>query len=152
MGVDNSYKSSSAEQQMAEELVFYNLERKLGIRLERNKHIYLANNVHIEPDFYSEVESIIGEIFVHIGKPKKAQNNKIANDILKMILLEKVRGKKYRKMIVVCDKEEEKTLYGTSYVAESIRQFDVEIIYIELDEETRSAIFMAQKRQRMVNQ
>ena len=130
------------------------MERKLGIRFEKNKKIYLSDNeyTYIQPDFYSELEAIIGEIFVHIGKPKKAQDNKIANDILKMLLLEKIKGRSYRKIIVVCDYEEEKKLRGLSALAESIRQFGVEIIRIDLDDETRNKILCAQKQQRMVNE
>lgn len=40
----------------------------------------------------------MGEIFSYIGKNKKAQNKKISNDILKMLLLEKVIRKEYRKI------------------------------------------------------
>ena len=71
---------------------------------------------------------VIGYIFAHIGKPKKAQDNKIANDILKMLLLEKIAGKHYRKIIVVCDEQEEKKLKGSSALSESIRQFGIEIL------------------------
>lgn len=64
---------------------------------------------YIQPDFYSEEPGIIGEIFAHIGKPKKAQDNKIANDIWKMLLLEKITGKQFRKVIVVCDEAEKRS-------------------------------------------
>lgn len=77
------------------------------------------------------------------------QDNKIANDILKMLLLERVTGNQYRKLIVVCDDAEEKKLKGLSALAESIRQFGIEIIRIELDEDTRLNILEAQKRQVM---
>ena len=107
--------------------------------------------LHIQPDFYSEQDCIIGEIFAHIGKPKKAQDNKIANDILKMLLLEKKTNKQYRKIVVVCDEAEEKKLQGLSALAESIRQFDIEIMYIELDEDIRNQIIEAQELQRMTN-
>ena len=107
--------------------------------------------IYIQPDFYSEEDHVIGEIFAHIGKSKKAQDNKNANDILKMLLLEKKTNKQYRKIIVVCDEAEEKKLQGLLALAESIRQFDIEIMYIELDENTRNQIIEAQKLQRMTN-
>ena len=105
----------------------------------------------MQPDFYSAEDKVVGEIFAHIGKPKKAQGNKIANDILKMLLLEKTTGKQYRKIIVVCDIEEQKSLEGKSVLAESIRQFGIEILYIELDEETQMQILKAQELQKMTN-
>ncbi|MFQ9703194.1 MAG: hypothetical protein ACLR0U_15560 [Enterocloster clostridioformis] len=74
----------------------------------------------------------MGEIFSHIGKPKKAQNNKIANDILKMLLLDRITGKTYRKIIVVCDEIEWKKLNGKSlFLAETIRQFGIETSFAD---------------------
>ena len=147
------HKSSSEEQMIAEQYIFKAIEKQLQINLEHDIKIYLADNpfTYIQPDFYSEDYCIVGEIFSHIGKPKKAQNNKIANDILKMLLLEKVTGKKYRKIIAVCDEIEWKKLNGKSVLAETIRQFGIEIINIEIEDEMRNTILEAQKRQNMVN-
>ena len=150
--MSNSYKSSSHVQIQVEELLFNKLKDVLNVNLDKNKKIFLADNsfTYIQPDFYSE-EGVVGEIFAHIGKPKKAQDNKIANDILKMLLLEKKTNKKYRKIIVVCDEEEQKKLQGLSALAESIREFGIEIMYIEIDENVRNQIIEAQKLQRMTN-
>ena len=151
--MDNTHKSSSLEQQEIEKHIFLMVEKLLGVKLENNKKIFLADNsfTYIQPDFYSESELIIGEIFAHIGKPKKAQDNKIANDILKMLLLEKITGKHFRKIIVVCDEEEQKKLQGLSALAESIRQFGIEIMKIEIGDDLRNMILDAQKRQKMIN-
>ena len=137
----------------AEEVLFHKVEDLLNVKLDKNKKIFMADNAftYIQPDFYSEQDCIIGEIFAHIGKPKKAQDNKIANDILKMLLLEKKTNKQYRKIVVVCDEAEEKKLQGLSALAESIRQFDIEIMCIELDEDIRNQIIEAQELQRMTN-
>ena len=149
----NLHKSSAHVQMQVEELIFHKVEDLLGVTLHKNKKIFLADNAftYIQPDFYSEEDCIIGEIFAHIGKPKKAQDNKIANDILKMLLLEKITNKQYRKMIVVCDEAEQKKLQGLSALAESIRLFGIEIMCIDLDKNTRNQIIDAQKLQKMVN-
>ena len=146
-------KSSSIEQMCAEEKIFSLVEKALNVPLEKNPKLYLANNeyTYIQPDFYSAERCIIGEIFAHVGKPKKAQDNKIANDILKMLLLEKISGKHYRKIIVVCDELEEKKLKGFSALSESIRQFGIEIMYMQIDEQLRQEIIKAQERQKMTN-
>ena len=151
--MSEKHKSSSEEQMIAEQYIFETIEKQLQIELEHNRKIYLADNpfTYMQPDFYSEELCIVGEIFSHFGKPKKAQNNKIANDILKMLLLEKVTGKKYRKIIAVCDEIEWKKLNGKSVLAETIRQFGIEIINIEIEDEMRNTILEAQKRQNMVN-
>ena len=82
---------------------------------------------------------------------RKAQSNKLSNDILKMILLEKVTGKEYRKIIAICDLEEKKRLEGNSILAESIRQFGIELLYVGVDEELRKQIIEAQEIQKMTN-
>ena len=149
----NSYKSSSIEQQYAEDVIFKQVEQILNVKLESNCKIYLADNAftYMQPDFYSETGCVVGEIFAHIGKPKKAQDNKIANDILKMVLLDKIKGKIYRKILVVCDEAELKKLTGLSVLAESIRQFGIEVMYVEIDENLRNQLLRAQARQKMVN-
>ena len=110
--MEKEEKSSSIEQQMAEQVIFQKVNDWLGIELVENAKIFVGNTF-MQPDFYSKADGIIGEIFAHIGKPKKAQDNKISNDILKMLLLEKIEGKIYRKIIVVCDEDEMKKLKGT---------------------------------------
>ena len=150
----NTNHSSSHEQMRAETWLFSRTQELLKIPLEKNPRIPLANDglTYIQPDIYSEEHCVVGEIFAHVGKPKKAQDNKIANDILKMLLLEKVMGKEYRKIIVVCDEKEAKKLRGKSALAESIRLFGIEIMLIEIDSEMKMEILQAQARQKMVNQ
>lgn len=137
----------------AEREIFAIVERKLQVKLEQNPKLYISDNkyTYIQPDFYSGKELVIGEIFAHIGEPKKAQGNKIANDILKMILLEKISGKKYRKIIAVCDETELKKLKGKSVLSESIRQFGIELLCVDVSDELRLKIVKAQERQKMTN-
>ena len=149
----DSKKSSSIEQVKAEDIIFSLVERKLGVVLEKNPILYFSNNKYsyIQPDFYSAQEQIVGEIFAHVGKPKKAQNNKIANDILKMLLLDKISKITHRKILFVCDQEELKALQGQSTLSESIRQFGIEVLFIELDKKIKQQILNAQDRQKMTN-
>ena len=90
--------------------------------------------VYICPDFYSEENRIIGEIHAHIGRLKGAQSDKIASDVLKMLLLEKEQGIQYKKYIAVCDQDEHKQLSGKSALAESIRVFGIELLFISIPE------------------
>lgn len=147
--MNTKHNSSSHEQMQAEDEIFALVEKKLNIKLQKNPKIYLADNAftYIQPDFYSEDNQVVGEIFAHIGKNKTGQDKKIAADILKMLLLEKVTGKVYHKIIAVCGIEEKKKLGGLSYIAESIRQFDIEVMHIEIGDELRNQLLDAQKRQ-----
>lgn len=148
--VDTS-KSSSHEQQNAETYIASVVEEWLGCSVARNSKVVLADGVHIEPDLYSEKDKIICEIFAHIGSLKVGQQHKISQDILKMLLLEKSKSTTYRKVIVVADDKVEKYLNGKSFIAESIRQFGIEIKRINLSEELYNTISNAQARQTMIN-
>ena len=120
--------------------------------LKRNEKVVLSEGIYIVPDLYSEQDKIVGEIFAHIGSLKVGQQHKISQDILKMLLLEKTKGIKYRKMLVIVDDKIEEYLKGKSFIAESIRQFGIETKKIDLSDENYEKIMNAQKRQVMVNE
>jgi hypothetical protein len=144
-------KSSSQEQQDAEAHIARLVEAWLGFSLEKNTKVFLSDGVYIEPDMYSEKEKVICEIYAHIGNLKVGQQHKISQDILKMLLLEKSMGVTYRKILVVVDDRVKKYLQGKSFIAESIRQFGIEVKQIFLSEEMYESIFKAQSRQVMIN-
>lgn len=62
----------------------------------------IGEGVHIEPDLYSEIEKIVCEIYAHIGNLKVGQQHKVSQDILKMLLLDKCKGVRYRKVVELC--------------------------------------------------
>jgi len=144
-------KSDSTEQMIAEKHLSKEAEKWLNCRLEKNAKIWIAEGVHIEPDLYAEEQGIVCEIFAHIGKLKVGQQHKISQDILKMLLLEKCKGKTYRKIFITADAQIEKYLKGKSFIAETCRQFNIEVKRIELSSDIIDSIFDAQKRQEMVN-
>lgn len=148
--IDTS-KSKSDEQQKAEISIGNCVEKELSCPLKRNERVVLAEGVHIVPDLYSEKDRIVGEVFAHIGSLKVGQQHKISQDILKMLLLEKIKGVKYRKMLVIVDDTIEEYLKGKSFIAESIRQFGIEIRKIDLPDEIYEIVSKAQRRQVMVN-
>lgn len=145
-------KSKSDEQQKAEIIIGDRVEGELSCPLKRNEKVVLSEGIHVVPDLYSEKDRIVGEIFAHIGSLKVGQQHKISQDILKMLLMEKAKGVKYRKMLVIIDDKIEEYLKGKSFIAESIRQFGIEIKKIDLLDENYEKIMNAQKRQVMVNE
>ena len=149
--IDTS-KSKSDEQPKSEIIIVNRVEKELSCPLKRNEKVVLSEEIHIVPDLYSEQDRIVGEIFAHIGSIKVGQKHKISQDILKMLLLEKIKGVKYRKMIIIVDEKIEEYLKGKSFMAESIRQFGIEIKKVDLPDETYENIMHAQKRQVMVNE
>ena len=144
-------RSNSEEQRSIENYVIREIERILGFPLERNVSVQLADNIYINPDFYSNDQTIVGEIYAHVGTLKVGQQRKISQDILKLLLLDKSKDVSYRKIITVVDDTVEKYLKGKSFIAESIRQFGIEIIRINLSDELYCTIQNAQSRQNLIN-
>ena len=149
------HKSSSIEQQNAAVTIFQQLCANMNwnpsdFLFDPYLTINTNHRVLIRPDFYSDKEKVIGEIFAHIGKLKPAQSHKICADILKMMLFEKANNVELRKMIVVCSDAIEEQLTGNSYVSEAIRQFGIEPVRIDIDPELRESLLWTQERQRMV--
>ena len=149
--MQDTSKSCSDEQQSAECIIADIVESRVQCKLDRNVRVDISDGVHIEPDLYSEKDRIICEIFAHIGSLKVGQQHKISQDLLKMLLLEKSKGVEYRKAIVIVDDSVGKYLNGKSFISESIRQFGIEVIRINLPDEISEGIQKAQKRQVMIN-
>ena len=59
---------------------------------KRHEKVVLAEAVHIALDLYSEKDRIVGEMCEHIGSLKIGQQHKISQEILKRILMEKLKG------------------------------------------------------------
>ncbi len=142
-------QSSSAYQRQAENIIFAEIQKELGPDLLSNVQVPVnsADGIYIKPDFYSEKRRIIGEIHTHAGRLKGAQPKKIAGDILKMMLLDKVSHCEYTKYIVVCDQEEFDQLTGNNTLAEAIRQFDIHVLLIPLDEKMHKELREVMKKQ-----
>ncbi|MCF6271053.1 MAG: hypothetical protein L3J41_15175 [Melioribacteraceae bacterium] len=92
--------SDSSVQRYIENIVL----RKIGLESRKIK----VEDVTFNFDGYSERNSIIAEIYSGIKTLKSAQRQKISQDILKMILYEKMVFKIFKKKIVVIDND----IYG----------------------------------------
>lgn len=144
-------RHDAAVQRSIESIQFNHIKEKLQIPdLRSNPKLALPDNPNciIIPDFYSESSSIIGEIYSHLGKLKPAQLHKIAADILKMLLWEKVIEIPMKKYITVCSEQVYKQLKGISNLAETIRRFNVELLYLPLSPEMEEQLRIAMKRQK----
>ena len=104
--------SKSDVQQEIEKKLLERLKSKLELNaadLKNNPTLSLSNEkATIEPDFYSEERRMIGEVHSHLGKLKAAQKHKISNDILKMLLFEKIRNGTFKKSLLYAMKRNSK--------------------------------------------
>ena len=142
--------SDSSVQKKIESILVDEYENKTGyLGIHNTSKVWLNSSTYIVPDIYSEEQMIIGEVHAHMQKLKSAQKDKLASDILKMILFEKEKHTKYRKVILVCGKEEKAYLEGDSFVADAIRQFNIEVNYIGLMPEQEALLLNTAKKQDM---
>jgi hypothetical protein len=140
------HPSDSTEQRLAHKEILALINQSYKLNLVVNT-LYLADT-SFQIDGYSENPPILCEIYSRIGQMKVAQHNKIAKDILKMLLIEKMAGKQYRKIITFADEEAAQPfLDGESWYSKLKENFEIEIIIIQIPEELRNKILDAQKRQ-----
>ena len=146
--------SDSSVQRNIEAYIFDEICKQCeGFTLKSNVKLPLDDDckTYICPDFFSEENHIIGEIHTHIGRLKSSQADKIAGDVLKMILFEKLSGTSYRKYIVVCDEVEMEQLKGDSFLAKAIREYNIEIVYIGLPDDLLESLKKTVKKQNVMN-
>lgn len=140
------HPSVSSEQQLAHKEILFLINNNSKLNLLSQK--VLLDNTLFQVDGYSENPSILCEIYSRIGKMKVAQHNKISKDILKMLFIEKLSNKKFRKIIAFADEEAAQPfLDGESWYAQLKEQFEIEVKIIQIPEELKNSILQAQKRQ-----
>ena len=124
------------------------LSAKLGVKLTP-RTLTLPGGAHCDVDGVSDSETVLVELFAHQGALKGGQRGKIARDALKLITLGR-QHPKARLIIALADEAAAKPLNATSWLAEALRTFDVEVMLVDLDTDARDKIAAAQVRQVMV--
>lgn len=138
--------SDSTEQQLAHKEILSLLNAKYQLKLESRK--VLINDTLFQVDGYSENPPILCEIYSRIGKMKVAQHNKIGKDILKMLLIEKMQNKTFRKIIAFADEEAASSFSGgESWYSKLKDHFNIEILVIDIPSKLKESLLIAQKRQ-----
>ena len=140
------HPSDSSEQRQAHKEILALVNDKFKLQLEDRK--VLTDNILFQVDGYSEEPPILCEIYSRIGKMRVAQTNKVVKDVLKMLLIEKMQDKKFRKIIVFADEEAAQTfISGESWYSKIKDNFGIEILLADIPEELKASILAAQKRQ-----
>ena len=143
---NNRHPSDSSEQQLAHKEILSLLNQKHQLNLESRK--VLINDTLFQVDGYSENPPILCEIYSRIGRMKVAQHNKIGKDILKMLLIEKMQNKTFRKIIAFADEEAARSFSGgESWYSKLKDTFNIEILIIDIPSKLKESLLSAQKRQ-----
>lgn len=150
----SGYKNAdSAVQRGIEKYLLEEFKKETGftkLDSEDKKEIEINETTKIVPDFYSDEYKIIGEIHTHQGALKPSQKHKIANDILKMLLFDKMKGVEYQKFIVVCSENERKQLEeSNSFLCLACKAFEITIKKYELTAELENKLAETVEKQNM---
>jgi hypothetical protein len=143
------HRSDSSEQVLGEKSILVALEGVLGIRFDADSNALLIGGV--KPDAISLSDRVIVEVYARIGSVKGAQLHKIKGDILKLAFIGQRLGSEWRKILCFASKEAASYASGATWVAETAREFGVEIVVVDIPEDIRASIVTAQVRQRMIN-
>jgi hypothetical protein len=145
----SKHLSDSSEQQTAEAYMLKSLEQSLGLRFDPNAELPLGIGVKL--DAIDPTNKVIVEVYARVGEVKGGQKHKIKGDILKLALITKMLGEGWRSILCLASDEAAKYVQGASWVAVAAKEFNVEVIVVNLSPELHNNIISAQKRQRMVN-
>ncbi len=136
----------SSEQRDAEEELLKELSKELGVNLTKKK-FSLNGESQIELDGFCKDPLVLCEAWAHIGPPKSAQKNKVMTDALKLIFTNKLFKGKGKCILLFADHGAAAHFQGKSWMAQCLKEYNIEVRIIKLSQELRSKVMEAQKRQ-----
>ncbi|WP_433832573.1 hypothetical protein ACQP2E_16480 [Actinoplanes sp. CA-015351] len=145
------HPSSSLTQSRAETEIVEALARQWDIDLRpRPGKVPVGDGIAVEVDAANSDFSVVVEAYARQGRLRGAQPKKIAQDILKLALFKRVPGREgTRAVIAFASSEARKSVTG--WLEHAADTFGVELVVVEISEQTRAEIRAAQDRQVMVN-
>ena len=144
-----AHASDSTTQRDVEPVILAVVSTEIGVELGPRR-LTLPSGAWCHVDGVSADERVLVEVFAHQGKVKGGQRGKIARDTLKLMTLRHHRPEA-RLILALADPALVKSLTAMSWLAEALRTFDVDVLFVEIDADDRAAVAEAQVRQVMVN-
>jgi hypothetical protein len=141
--------SDSSEQSEVEPLIVDALAAELGVELKPQR-LYFSSGAYCDVDGVSADEQVLVEAFARQSKLKGGQRGKIARDALKLMALREHRPGA-RVIIALADPAVVKSLTATSWLAEALRTFKVDVLYVDIPTDARDKVAAAEIRQVMIN-
>jgi hypothetical protein len=145
MGIKSG--NSNFQQEVEKEmLLLYAKEHKLVF----DKASPTLKGCAVQVDGYSKNELTACEVFAHVGKLKSGQVHKIAQDVLKLIYLDKKLNKKHKKVLLFADDEACKPFAkagNAKWLADCLREFGIETWVVPLPEKTKVQLLEWQEKQ-----
>ena len=136
----------SSEQREAEIWLLRELSNKLGITLTKKK-LGVDKGSWIEMDGFCESPLILCEAWAHIGSPKPAQKNKVMTDAFKLLFASTLIKSNGKRILLFADRDAAAHFQGKSWMAQCLKEYNIEVRIIELPEELKAKVMKAQERQ-----
>lgn len=137
------HASDSSEQRSAEAEILAALEGLLAIQLDGRPDI--AQPVQLD-GFAGGDTPICVEVWAHQGAAKGGQPGKVMRDMCKLLLVERLLGRKCRKIVAACD-EAALGFLRNSWQGRFADEFGIERIVVAVSDTTRQRLQAAQLRQ-----
>ena len=144
-----AHQSDSTEQRDAEAIILAALSETLGQALTPTR-VTLPGGAKVEVDGAASDPPVFVEVFAHQGRLRGGQFHKVSTDALKLITVREATPGA-RLILAFADEAAARPMLGTSWRAEALRLWNIEVVVVDIDDETRRSITEAQVRQRMVN-
>jgi hypothetical protein len=144
-----AHHSDSTAQRDAEPIILAALSSELGVELEPRR-LQLPSGAYCDVDGVSPDELVLVEAFARQSKLKGGQRGKIARDALKLMTLRECRPGA-RLILALADPNIVRSLTAKSWLAEALRTFNIQVLYVEIPADARDKIAAAEIRQVMVN-
>lgn len=133
---------STEQRKLGEEAIRKALERVVGQSLPPK---VLPGGPELD-GFADGPVPVCVEIWAHQGKAKGAQKMKVMRDMCKLLLCERLLGRRCRRIVAVAD-EEAVAFLNNSWEGEFARRFGIEMRVVSIPNAVRERIRQAQRRQ-----
>jgi len=144
---NGSQSGDSSEHREAEIWFLQKFSTKEGLNLTK-KRFTLDHRSWIELDGFCEDPLTLCEAWAHIGPPKSVQKSKVLSDALKLLFVsERFYEGAGKRILLLADHKAAAHFQGTSWMAQCLRRYNIDIRVIELSLALRTKVQEAQKRQ-----
>ena len=135
----------SAEQRAAEKALLAALSDKLGVVLAPLQLTPPESRWAIQVD--GACDTVLCEIYAHLGKLKPAQEHKVLHDAAKLRYVERLLESPRRKLVVFADAVAAAPFLDKRWKAQALAADDIEVVVLDLPAELREQVRLAQIRQ-----
>lgn len=141
------HPSSSDVQTAKEARILAAIAEQIGVEL-RQRVTLEFDGASMEVDGVAADESVLVEVFGHVGKLRGGQRHKISTDALKLIALSESRPQA-RLILAFADRAARDSVAG--WKAAVLKHRGIELLVAGLSEADRAELVAAQAKQKMVN-